>query len=173
VVARRYPAGGILFHQGDRDGLVRVVVSGFAKLVYEDAKGRVFTKSIVENGDIFASMTALAGSPTSFGAVALTPLVTEQAPWRDLQRLASRHHAWESVARQLFMELARRKEIREFELLALSAQERWRRLVQHRPHLPRLLPQSELAALIGVTPVALSRLKTRLARVPPTRPAEP
>lgn len=164
VVRRRFAPGDHLFHQGDRDGLVRMVASGFVKLAYEDAKGRAFTKSIVEAGDVFASVTGLAGEAASFSAVALTAVEVEQAPWGELQRQAARHHGWETAFRRLFMDYARRKEAREFELLTLSAAERWLRLTEQRPGLAQAVPQAELAALIGVTPVALSRLKARLRR---------
>ncbi|MBL8772672.1 MAG: Crp/Fnr family transcriptional regulator [Phenylobacterium sp.] len=164
VLSRRYKPGEHLFHQGDADGHVRLVICGLVKLVYEDAKGRAFTKSIVEGGDIFASMAALAGEGASFSAVALTAAEVEQAPWSELQRQAARHHAWETASRRLFMDYARRKEAREFEFLTLSAAERWTRLTRERPALVQAAPQAELAALIGVTPVGLSRLKARLRR---------
>lgn len=167
ITSRTFAAGDPLFHEGDCDSTVRLVTRGLGKLAYEDAKGRAFTKAVLEPGDIFASMTGLAGGPASFSAVSLTTMEVQQAPWEALRRLASRHHAWAVVSSRLFMDLARRKEIREFELLTLGAAERWRRLTEQRPHLVRTLPQAELAALIGITPVALSRLKARTARSRP------
>jgi CRP-like cAMP-binding protein len=161
---RRFERGAAVFHQGEPDGRIRMVTSGYLKLVYESVRGRRHTKSVLESGDIFASMLSLGGGETTFSAVALTECDLEQAPWPVLENLASRHHAWESVLRKVLTGYAQRKEQREFEFLTMSAAERWSRLNQTRPDLVARLPQTELAALIGVTPVGLSRLKHRRAR---------
>ena len=152
--------------QGEPDADLRFVASGVVKLVYADAAGRNFTKSILEQGDLFASLAALRGGFASFGAVAITDGEIEALPWAAIDELTERCHAWQTVARRCFETLARRKEQREFELLTLSASERWRRLGIERPELVARLPQTELAALVGITPVALSRLKARTPRHP-------
>lgn len=162
---RRYARGETLFRQGDADGELRAVAGGYIKLIYEDEAGRAFTKSILEPGDVFASIRALRGAPASFGAVALTETVVEQTPWTALDRLAAASPAVERAIRALLLDYGARKEMREFELLTLTPQVRWRRLLTTRPHLATALPQSELAALIGVTPVALSRMKRRVEGV--------
>lgn len=150
-----------VFHQGQPDGYVRLLVNGLVKLAYEDRQGRSFTKSILQDGEIFASMASLNGLEASFSAVALARSEVEEVPWRTLERLAARHHAWETAARRAFMLYAVRKEQREFQFLTLSASERWTWLCQHRPDLLSRVTQAELAGYIGVTPVGLSRLKKR------------
>ncbi len=158
---RVFLPGEPVFHQGEPDGCIRLLVNGLVKLAYEDPQGRAFTKSIVQDGEIFASMASLNGLEASFSAVALARSEVEEVPWRILERLAARHHAWETAARRAFMLYAFRKEQREFQFLTLSAAERWAWLCQHRPDLLNRVTQAELAAYIGVTPVGLSRLKTR------------
>ncbi len=96
------------------------------RLAYEHEDGRLFSKSILLEGDLVASATALAGGATTFSATALTEVVLEALPYPAVQRLMARHIAWERVARKLFADLARVKEQREFEFLTLSAEERWR-----------------------------------------------
>ena len=54
------------------------------------------------------------------------------------------------------------QERRERELLTLNAEERYRLLVQERPELVSLVPQKDLARYIGVTPVAMSRIVSRV-----------
>lgn len=161
---RVFTAGQPVFHQGEPDGYVRLLVSGLVKLVYEDPRGRAFTKSILQDGELFGSMTSLNGLEASFSAVALAPSEVEEVPWRTLERLAERHHAWETATRRAFMLYAFRKEQREFQFLTLSAVERWAWLCEQRPELLDRVTQAELAAYIGVTPVGLSRLKNRATR---------
>lgn len=166
LLKRRFAARDVLMRQGAVDANIRCVASGIVKLVYADPEGREFTKSILEEGDLFASLAALRGEPASFSAVAISDGEVEALPWRLIDEMTERCHTWQTVARRCFQSFAQRKERREFELLTLSAAERWRRLGIERPGLVARLSQQELAALIGITPVALSRLRARLLRRP-------
>ena len=154
--------GDSLMKQGDIDSSVRFVLSGLIRLSYEDAAGRRLTKSIVQAGDAFASLSALAGGTASFSAVALGDAAVVSLPYPLMRKLADQHAEWERLAGMLFMRLAQRKEQREFELLTLTAEQRWQRLCRDRPKLVESISQAELAALIGITPVALSRIKRRI-----------
>ena len=59
-----------------------------------------------------------------------------------------------------------RKEIREYELLCLSAEDRYTRLLTQTPELLDRVTQNEIARYLGVTPVGLSRIKSRLKDSP-------
>ena len=56
-----------------------------------------------------------------------------------------------------------KKEIREYELLCLSAEDRYKRLLKHTPDILKLVTQNEIARYLGITPVGLSRIKRRVA----------
>lgn len=157
-----YRKGDGLMTQGDRDNTVRFVVSGLIRLSYEDPAGRRLTKSIIQPGSLFASVAALFGGTASFSAVALGDACVISLPFATMRQLADSHMAWEKVASFLFMRLAQSKEQREFELLTMSAEQRWQRLCASEPGLVASVSQVELAALIGITPVALSRIKGRM-----------
>jgi CRP-like cAMP-binding protein len=147
--------------QGDSDQMIRFVISGLIRLSYEDAAGRRLTKSIIQPGSVFASVAALLCSTASFSAVALNDARVISLPYPVMRQLADSHMAWEKVASFLFMRLAQSKEQREFELLTMSAEQRWQRLCAREPDLVANVSQVELAALIGITPVALSRIRGR------------
>lgn len=160
----QWERGTILMAQGVPDQSVRLVLSGLVRLNYHSCEGRRFCKSIVEAGEVFASLEALSGENASFEAEALTDVTCATLSYPTLRRLADQHLAWERLASAVFLNLARRKERREFELLTLSAEARWIALQRDRPSLMDCVSQQDLAELIGITPVALSRLKSRLNR---------
>lgn len=164
ITPRTYQRGERIFEQGSPDRNLRFLTEGVVRLSYEHEDGRNLSKSIITEGDLVASATALAGGLTTFSATALTDAELLVIPYPAVERLMARHIAWERVARKLFADLARKKEQREFEFLALTAEERWRRLQDQRPDLVARVSQVELAALIGITPVALSRIKARVRR---------
>jgi len=59
------------------------------------------------------------------------------------------------------IELAIKKERREYEFLCLSAPQRFALLKQRSPELVSRLTQNDIARYLGITPVALSRIKQR------------
>jgi hypothetical protein len=56
------------------------------------------------------------------------------------------------------------KEQREYEFLQLSAEERYRQFCAERPEHLAQIPQHQVASYIGITPVALSRIRARVTR---------
>jgi CRP-like cAMP-binding protein len=163
------PRGADLFRQGEPDGHLYYLHRGLVRLGYLHATGAAHTKSIVAEGGLFGSLQALAaGAPASFSATALEPSVVVKVPYSALEQAMRSDPRWERVARLVLQTLALAKEEREFELLTLTPTQRWARLLDRRPDLVARVSQIELARLIGVTPVALSRIKSRVTR-PPNR----
>ena len=58
--------------------------------------------------------------------------------------------------------LGLKKEIREYQLLCLSAEEAYADFKRTSPDLVKRLTQIDLARYLGITPIALSRIKKRV-----------
>jgi CRP-like cAMP-binding protein len=153
-----------IVQQGDADPYVRFVLKGLVRLSYEMANGARRTKSIISEGEAFASLNALSGGTATYAAAALEPTIIARIPYAKLQFLMERHHAWERIVRKVFATLALKKERREYELLTMSPAQRWAKFNRDHTSLLGRISQIEIAALIGITPVALSRLKGRIAK---------
>lgn len=80
-------------------------------------------------------------------------------PWAEVDALTREWTAWLLLARRFAKNLYVRKMQREFEMLTLSAAERYTRFCQDQPALAARLPQHLVASYLGVTPVHLSRLR--------------
>ena len=157
--------GTDLFRQGEPDGNLYYLHRGLVRLGYLDTKGAALTKSIVAEGGLFGSLKALAnGATASFTATALEDSAVVRVPYAALEQAMALDLRWERAARLVLQDLALAKEEREFELLTLTPTQRWTRLQGKRPDLVARVSQMELARLIGVTPVALSRIKGRARR---------
>ena len=61
------------------------------------------------------------------------------------------------------LELAMKKERREYEFLCLSAEDRYRLIREREPTMLGRVTQNDIARYLGITPVALSRIKSRLS----------
>ena len=66
---------------------------------------------------------------------------------------------------ELLLHFSMKKEKREFEFLCLSAEERYCLLAETSPGLLEKVTQNDIARYLGVTPVALSRIKKRVSKL--------
>ena len=155
--------GDHIFRQGDRDGALYYIKSGILKAYYLLEDGREQVKSFVSTGTIMGSLTAAyAGEPNSFSLVCLEDAKLIRFPFEDMRKLAREN---ESIAERLterILSLAMKKERREYEFLCLSAEERYRLFCQRSPELVERVTQQDIALYLGITPVALSRIKKRI-----------
>ena len=157
-------AGRHVFRQGDRDRKLYLVQQGLLKAYYVTDDGKETIKSFILQGDFIGSLTAsYKQEACSFNLVceeqsSLVPMNF------DVLYAASRENV--AIATRLLdilLGLAMKKERREMELLCLSAEERYRQLRERSPELLERVKQKDIARYLGITPVALSRIRKRLA----------
>jgi CRP-like cAMP-binding protein len=163
--SRTLPAGETLFDAGVAWPWLTVVARGLFKLVYLRADGTERIKSFIAEGGFFASLAGLPpGGRTTFAAVAMEPSRVEQLSYAALRDFGDRHIAWQRALRAGIEIYGARKEKRERELLMLTPPQRYRLFLDEDAALAARIPQKDLALHLGVTPVALSRIRGRLAR---------
>lgn len=142
-----------------------IVLEGLVRHFYVDAKGRESVKAFRGPGEFsapYAEIILRRPSRTFIQALAPTRLLafdidrfeTVAADSLELQRLARRFVELHFVG----------KEQREYEFLQLSAEERYRQFCAERPEHLAHIPQHQVASYIGITPVALSRIRARLTK---------
>lgn len=152
--------GEFFLRPGDDARRVAVVRKGLLRFFYVDREGREATKAFRGEGELVAAFSeALTGRParTSIQAVEDCELLT--LDYRRLVALYPAHPCWQELGRRIAEEHYVNKEQREYEFLQLSALERYRLFEERWPGLAARLPQYHIASYLGITPVALSRLK--------------
>lgn len=156
-------AGDHLFSQGESDSNVYFVKSGFLKAYYVRADGKEHIKSFLPEGSIIGSMVALLdGDPCTFSLVAVENGVVIGLPFARVKEAAGVDIGLANVLIDFLSVYGKRKERREYELLSLSPEERYFALLETMPDVAERVSQADLAAFIGVTPQALSRIKRRI-----------
>jgi CRP-like cAMP-binding protein len=141
-----------------------IVQSGLFKQLYTRDDGTEWIKSFAREGDLFACPIALSrAGRTTFASVAIEPSVVEWVEWRVIEELGETDVAWQKAIRVGFQRLAELKVRRERDLLMLSAEALYRQFVAGAPALASRVPQKDLAAFLGVTPVGLNRIIRRCA----------
>lgn len=171
---RRFRAGDTLFVADVPWPWLNVVREGLVKLVYLREDGSERIKSFIPEGGFFASLAGLApGGLTTFSAVAMADGALEQLSYPQILAFGERHLAWQKALRAGIEHYGVRKEKRERELLMLRPEQRYRAFMQESPELAARVPQKDLALYLGITPVALSRIRGRMARAAQAEKAAP
>lgn len=159
------PRGGYLCRPGEPASDVAVVLEGLVRHYYVDARGRESVKAFRGPGEVsapYAEIIQRRPSRSSIQALVDTRLVV--FPAERVEALAEKSAALQRLLRRLVELHFVEKEQREFEFLQLSAEERYRQFCRERPDHLADIPLHQVASYIGITPVALSRIRARTVR---------
>ncbi|WP_159881489.1 Crp/Fnr family transcriptional regulator [Paenibacillus puerhi] len=164
LTSRRAIAKGSHFIQaGEEADSIGFCVGGLFRLYYTTPDGVEFNKSFCTKNDFVTSYSSLLQEvPSYFSIQALADSELIAFRYRELQALYDRHVCWERLGRIIAEHMFMNKETRERELLLLSAEDRYRLFQQRFGHLSHLIPQYHIASYLGITAVALSRIRRRL-----------
>lgn len=151
------------FRENELCPRIYIVRSGLLKQFYIKEDGTEWIKSFTAAGDLFACLTALSGGRTTFASVAIEPSIVESIDFNIIERMGEADIVWQKAIRCAFQYLAELKIKRERDLLMLTAPELYQKFSSESPELAARVPQKDLAAFLGVTPVGLNRIIHRRA----------
>ena len=155
--------GDSLLREGDHWDHLWWVVSGAFRLYYLDREGQASNKNFYLDGAMIWPITPdLAGRPVSFWVEALEPGEVWALPWAHWRAATADFAPWHRLERQVLASLLQDKMRREQQFLQNTATERYQALMAAHPDWMRRIPLRHLASYLGVTDVALSRIRRRL-----------
>lgn len=155
--------GEAVFRQGELDAHLYFIETGLLKANYVREDGKELIKSFLKENDIIASLSACAaGEPSTFTLMCLENCSLRKLAFSDVVQVSSSTSDVGRVAMDFLIKLAMKKERREFEFLCLDAEARYEILQRREPDLIKRLTQNDIAKYLGITPVALSRIRSRI-----------
>jgi CRP-like cAMP-binding protein len=161
--ARQLARNDYFLRAGEASERLCFVNSGLLRFFYRDTEGNESNKSFSRENDFAGAYSAwLTGTPARFSIQTLEPTQLLEARFADITALFEAHACWQKLGRLLAEDLYVRKEQREAEFLLDDAETRYRNFQRHYPDLEARLAQYQVAAYIGITPVALSRIRARM-----------
>lgn len=115
------------------------------------------------DGGIFChdNTSAHLKQPCSYSVICLTPSILIKVKYDELFERGLENQAIANTMIDMLLKLALKKERREYEFLCLSAEKRYRLLLKNMPDFLEEVTQNDVARYLGITPVALSRIKNR------------
>ncbi len=163
LVERRFEKDEYLVIAGDVADNFYFIVDGLVRFFYSTEAGKEFNKHFaMENGFAGSFHSLVLGEPCGFFIQALERTNTIMMPNQFLRELYERHPCWERLGRRNAENLVLLKEAREKEFLLDSLEVRYRRFLTEFPGLEDRIPQYHVASFLGVTNVALSRIRRKI-----------
>lgn len=137
------------------------VVSGILREFYTDKAGREYNKTFCLPGYFTGSYYDLfSGKPAVVSIQAMTDAKILVMSYAEFKRLVSKDMFWLKVAYSYAHNLLISKLEKEYQLLTLSAVERYDLLLSTNEDLMQLIPDYHLASYLGITPISLSRIRS-------------
>lgn len=156
--------GGHVFMQGEAEKSLYFVQSGLLKAYYTSEDGKESIKSFIQSNDIIGSLSAAYSDKNcTFSLVCLEPTKLRKIPFNIILDYSKKDLQIANNMIEVLINFSIKKELREFEFLCLSAEERFCKLAEGNPTLLAKVTQNDLAHYLGVTPVGLSRIKKRVS----------
>lgn len=163
ISIKNYEKGQLLLTAGKYSGSVWFIFRGLVRNFYLTPEGKEFNKSFITAPGFCGAMTEmLAGQPSRFSISALEPTTTIMIPIEWFNTAKQSIEVLQLMELRLAQQLALKKEQREAELLLDDAKTRYLLFKKDHPELEARVPAYHIASYLGITEVALSRIKRQL-----------
>jgi len=154
--------GGHIFHQGEPEVNLYFVKKGLLKAYYLTEEGKEFVKSFVIENDLIGSLYSSQGNKLcSFNLICLEDCELVSINFELLRERAANDVGMANSLINFLVQLGMKKEKREYEFLCLNAAQRYDIIRKEKPELLSRVTQNDIARYLGITPVALSRIRGR------------
>ncbi|MBU1427194.1 MAG: Crp/Fnr family transcriptional regulator [Gammaproteobacteria bacterium] len=159
----QFAPGAAIFRPNDVDARIHYVKTGLVRYFYLTEDGRERNHAFAPEGSLVTCLPLFVGAgPCSFTAEALEATATISIPYSVFQKSPNDHECWTLLKLRLLEYSIMRREQRVMEFLMDSAETRYRKFLAQYGKISHRLPQYHIASYLGITPVALSRIRKRI-----------
>ena len=160
----KFSKGGHVFRQGEKSSKIYFIKQGLLKGYYLSSDGKEHVKSFLMEQDVIGSLRALSrGEAVSFNWVCWEKSELMAVSFDKIYQESKTNIEISNFFVEGLIGLALKKEKREYDFLCMSAEDRYRELQEQGSQLLDRVTQNDIAKYLGITPVALSRIRKRIS----------
>jgi CRP-like cAMP-binding protein len=159
----RLGEGDHFIRAGEVPTRVGFVSRGLLRIYYIDDRSREFTTQFFAEGrfvTVYANF--IERRPTRYQVQALEESRLITVTIEDYRTLLAGDPCWRDITGRIIEGMFSGKLRREHELLSSDAEERYARFLQEYPGLEKRLKQYHVASYLGISPVSLSRIRSKI-----------
>jgi CRP-like cAMP-binding protein len=161
VREQRLEKGDLFVRAGEVPRRMAFVVTGLFRYFYSNQKGAEYTKGFFPENHFINSYTAMVQErPSHYAIEALEDSMILSFDYSDWRELVKGHSCWSLLLLAQLQKGFMKKESRERELLLFTAAQRYQSFLEEYPQLEGRIKQHLIASYLGITPVALSRIRS-------------
>lgn len=149
----------ILLAEGQVEQYFYFIIEGVHRLYYVDRKGEDQTLAFGYHRNFSGNLYSLiTQTPSDYFLDALTDGEMLALPLQDLNALFDKYPVMDRWGRLFYQDILVGRGKREREMMTMTAEERFQRLLRESPHIFQLVPHKYLASYIGMRPETFSRM---------------
>lgn len=140
-----------------------IILEGLLRVYYIDQSGNEVNQHFYQANEVFAPISAIiSNEPCQYFIQALEPTKVLLADYHQLHDAAKDNTDWLRLEIKMLQGVFVKNAKHEAQLLMGNAEQRYKWFRKEYPELLERLPQYHIASFLGITPVSLSRLRTKL-----------
>jgi len=160
---RSVAKGEFICNAGEVCKEVAFIESGLMRSFY-NLKGKEVTRFVLmKNNFITALSSFISQKPSSENLQAIKDTELYVISYDDIQRLYSEYPKWQELGRLVIEKSHLQLERRVFELISMTASDRYRSIAKDQPGIIDNVPLQYIASIIGVKPETLSRIRKKVS----------
>ncbi len=160
-------AGDFFLRSGDKANRVAFMTRGLLRYYYSSSDGREHTRHFCTGGGfvvpVAAVWTADGMGVSKYNVQALEECIFEVFAVSDWKQLIASHTVWGTVSFAFLSEALGWAERRERSLVLDDAKTRYLDMKRQYPGIEERVRQYHIASFLGISPVALSRIRAQLS----------
>lgn len=162
IKVREFEKSEIIKDYNAVERYLNIVIKGSAGLFVWDGKRDICINLLYEKSFISDYMSFLNQQPTVIKTEALEDLTLWSISHADLNELYQRSETGLRIGKAISEMLYIRKQQEQINLLTLSPQDRYLKLIESRPEIFQRTPLKIIASYLGLTAESLSRIRKRV-----------